>query len=92
MVKIPLDSEQRYRNLLRTCPIPAFVVSRDGRWVDFNDGTVQLFGYESRDALERVSLGDLCADAAEWDSLVETLAENGAIQNHKIGLRMIMGV
>ena len=87
MVNIPLNSEQRYRNLLRTCPVPAFVVSRDGGWIDFNAATVQWFGFESRDALERTPMGGLCADAAGWDFLMATLDEHGDVENHRMRIR-----
>jgi len=87
MVNTPPEVEQRYRNLLRTCPIPIFVVSGDGRWVDFNEAAVELFGCESPDVLKQLSMRDLCADSSEWDGYVAALAARGAVEDYGMRLR-----
>jgi len=41
------ESEQRYHAFFATTQDSVFITSDDGRWIDFNDAAIQLFGYDT---------------------------------------------
>jgi PAS domain S-box-containing protein len=45
------ESEEKFRRFFMTSKDPVFITSKDGRWIDANEATVKLFGYESQQEL-----------------------------------------
>ena len=45
------DSEETFKRFFMTSKDPVFITTRDGKWVDFNQATIDLFGYTSREEM-----------------------------------------
>jgi PAS domain S-box-containing protein len=54
--KALLESEERYRSFFETSRDCVFITSRDGRWIDYNNAALELFGYESQDDFSNIKL------------------------------------
>jgi PAS domain S-box-containing protein len=50
------ESEARYREFFSISRDSVFITSPEGRWIDFNDATLEIFGYESRKVLFEVPI------------------------------------
>jgi len=48
------ESEEKYRTLFEGSKEPLFVTSKDGKFVDLNAATVELFGYDNKEELMKV--------------------------------------
>ena len=53
------ESEEKYSAFFKTSEDPVFITSKDCRWIDMNDATVELLGYESKDELFKVNVPEL---------------------------------
>jgi len=81
------DSEERYRRFFQTSRDCAFITSREGHWLDMNQAAVELFDYESKEALEKVNVRDLYAEPADREVLIQTIEQQGGIQNYPVDLQ-----
>ena len=82
-----LDVVLRYRNLFQTLRDAMFITSTDGRWIDLNEATVDLFGYRSKEQLMNVPIPELYANSEERAKHIELIAERGYVQDYPINLR-----
>ena len=57
-----VESETRYREFFTTSRDSVFITSPDGKWIDFNDAIVELFGYGSREELSKIPVTGVYAD------------------------------
>ena len=48
------ESEEKYRTLFEGSKEPLFVTTKDGKFVDLNSATVELFGYDNKEELLKV--------------------------------------
>jgi PAS domain S-box-containing protein len=69
------ESEERYRAFFTTSQDCVFITATDGRWVDFNDAAVKLFGYESREDLLRADSPLLYANPRDRDTHLRYIRE-----------------
>ncbi len=81
------QSEHRYRNFFRTCRDALFITSPDGRWLDVNEATVDLFGCDSREELERMGVPAMYANSSERDEHLRLICERGFVQDNPIQMR-----
>jgi two-component system, cell cycle sensor histidine kinase and response regulator CckA len=81
------DSVALYRNFFRTSKDAVFIITKDGRWVDFNEATVELLGYESRAQLYEISLLDLYADPADRLPHLALIERQGYVHEYPVELR-----
>jgi len=79
--------DESYRTFFRTSRDPIFVTSKDGRWVDFNDAAVELFGYESRDELQEVRIPDLYENPEERKRHTYFIEQQGFTKDFAVNLR-----
>ncbi len=50
------ESEEKYRRFFMTSKDPVFITTKDGKWIDANQATVELFGYKSKKDLLATSV------------------------------------
>ncbi|MGD2103977.1 MAG: PAS domain S-box protein, partial [Anaerolineae bacterium] len=81
------ESEERYRRFFRTTRDCAFITSRRGTWIDMSDSAPQFFGYESREALEEVSIPDLYENPAEREAHIRAIEREGFTKDYAVDLR-----
>lgn len=81
------ESEERYRDFFRTSRDCVFITSVEGRWVDLNDAAVQFFGFDNREDLLKVKIRDLYVNPDERTRHIQTINENGYVQEYPATLR-----
>ena len=81
------ESEARYREFFATSRDCVFITTPEGRWIDFNDVTLNLLGYSTREELAGVPIPDLyeSADArAEFNAII---IRNGYVKDYPVRLK-----
>ena len=81
------ESETRYREFFTVSLDAVFITSPEGRWIDFNDATLELFGYESREELSKVSIATLYADPEKRTEFIHLLEQTGYVKEHPMRLK-----
>ncbi|HRY76460.1 MAG TPA: PAS domain S-box protein [Methanoregulaceae archaeon] len=81
------QSEERYRQFFRISRDCVYVTTRDGRWVDFNDAAMELFGYSDREELMQVRLSDLYARPEDRDLHISHIIGHGYMREYPVDLR-----
>lgn len=80
-------SEEKYRIFFTTSRDCVFITTGDGRWIDLNDAAVVLFGYRSREELEKVNVIDLYDDPGERDRHLSVINIMGYSKEYPVRLR-----
>ncbi|RPI36649.1 MAG: PAS domain S-box protein, partial [Methanoregulaceae archaeon] len=71
------ESEETYRAFFSTSRDCVFITTTDGRWVDFNDAAVELFGYVNRDDLLTMKISQMYANPGDRAAHIAYIRENG---------------
>lgn len=82
-----LASEEKYRAFFTTSMDCVFITTLDGKWVDFNEAAIGLFGYESREELMDVKISDLYIDPADRKDHIRNISEKGYSFEYPVRLR-----
>ena len=82
-----LESETRYREFFTTSRDSVFITSPEGKWIDFNDATLEMFGYTSRDELSRVSIDSLYRHPEERAEFIRLIEQEGYVKEHPLKLQ-----
>ena len=88
------QSEERLATFFRACPV-AICITRpaDGRFVEFNDILLDMFGYAREDLLAKSSLQlGLWVEPADRAQVVQILREQSRVQQFKAKFRRKSGV
>ena len=80
-------SEKKFRNFFETSSDCVFITSPEGRWIDFNNAAVQLFGFSSRDELQLVKIQDLYKNEQDRVKHIQIINEKGFSQDYEVDLR-----
>ncbi len=86
------ESERRYREFFATSRDCVFITSKAGKWIDFNDAAMEMFGYESREELLQVPVSDLYVNPDERTALTALIERQGYVKEHPVLLRRRDGV
>jgi PAS domain S-box-containing protein len=81
------ESEEKYRTFFTTSRDCVFITSPDGRWIDFNDSALELFGYTDRDDLFAIPITHLYADDGDRDRHLQQIARDGYVRAFPTRLR-----
>jgi len=73
------ESEEQYRSFFETARDGAFVTCIDNKFVDCNQGFVELFGFKSKSELMKQPVEDLYANPADRKELIEKVIQKGFI-------------
>ncbi len=85
------ESETRYREFFKTTRDSLFITSPDGRWIDFNDATLELFGYESREVLSSVFIPSLYVHSEARSLLNHLIEREGYVREYPALLKQADG-
>ncbi|MEI7856170.1 MAG: PAS domain S-box protein [Methanomicrobiales archaeon] len=80
-------SEEKYRAFFTTSRDCIFITTVDGRWEDFNDAALELFGYESREELMKTSISAIYANPLDRDAHILFIQKNGYSFEYPVDLR-----
>ncbi len=81
------ESEERYREFFTTSRDSVFITTPEGKWLDFNDTSLEMFGYPTRDELMALPVPQLYADPLERDEFLAVIAREGFVKEHPMRLR-----
>lgn len=83
------ESEEKYRSLVENLNIGVFrtTFGSPGKFIEFNPATVNLSGYESREALMQASLDDLYQNPEDRAMIMNELQEKGFIKNREVMMK-----
>jgi PAS domain S-box-containing protein len=75
-------AEEKYRTLVASVQEGVFIATMNGRFLDFNDALMRITGYENRDELLAIDVGQqLYANQTEYERLRKILNEHGAVND-----------
>jgi PAS domain S-box-containing protein len=73
------ESEESYRSFFETARDGAFFTSIDGRWIDCNQGFIELFKYKNKNELMGKKVEDLYADPKDRPKLLKRIMDEGYV-------------
>jgi len=85
------ETEARYHEFFKTARDSVFITSPDGQWIDFNDATVELFGYENREQLSNVSVPSMYANPEERSAFLKKAEIEGYVKEFPLQLKKSNG-
>ncbi|HXH19169.1 MAG TPA: response regulator, partial [Chitinophagales bacterium] len=80
------SSEERYHRLFEESADAIWITSEDGKFVDFNPATVELFGY-TREELKELNVEKLYYNPYDRERARKLLRERGTLRDYEIILK-----
>jgi diguanylate cyclase (GGDEF)-like protein/PAS domain S-box-containing protein len=81
--KALLESEERYRNIFEDSREAIYVSSREGKFIDVNQSTLDLFGY-SREEMIGMNVLDIYVNPADRDKFQQEIEQKGSVKNYDV--------
>ena len=81
------ESDERYRQFFKTALDSVFITTPEGKWVDFNDALIGMFGYTSRDEVFDVPVTSIYAHPEERAAFLALVERDGYIKEQPIQFR-----
>jgi PAS domain S-box-containing protein/putative nucleotidyltransferase with HDIG domain len=78
-------SEEKYRTLFEESRDAIFISVKKGKFVDFNQSTIDLFGYSKKEMLE-MNTKDIFVNADEYLGLLEEIEKKGSVRDFEVKL------
>lgn len=75
------ESEEKYRRFFMTSRDPVFITTKDGKWVDANQATVNLFGYDSKKDLLDTYVSQVYLNPDQRSRIIQDLERSGFIKD-----------
>lgn len=79
-----IESEARYREFFMTSRDSVFITTPDGRWIDFNDALLELFGYDSREEFIRIPVHAVYAEEGARAAFHALIEREGYVKEHPV--------
>jgi PAS domain S-box-containing protein len=80
------ESEIRYRTLFQESRDAVYITTRDGKFVDMNQSTMDLFGH-AREELMRMDIRDLYAHPEDRHRFQEVIEQKGFVRDYQVKFR-----
>ena len=81
-------AEEKYRSLVASVQEGVFIATVQGRFLDFNDAMMRITGYENREELLSLDIGQiLYVNPTERDRLTKLLYEHGSVNDFEFDIR-----
>lgn len=80
------EREERYRSFFKTSKDCVFITSEDGRWIDFNDAAMELFGYDDREEFFKVRIKVLYVDPEVRQKHLKYINEHSFSKDYPVDL------
>lgn len=84
--KILRSSEERYRRFFETSRDCVFITSSEGRWIDFNDAALELFGLSREEAINTY-IPDLYENPGDRERHLRFIDEHGFSKDYPVNLK-----
>src|ERR1700687_1490261 len=81
-------AEEKYRTLIANLQEGVFISTPQGRYLDFNDAFMRMLGYDNRDELMAIDIGQtLYMVPQDRERQIKLLQEHGAVEDFEFQLR-----
>ena len=80
------ESEEKFRRFFMTSKDPVFITTKDDRWLDANQATVDLFGYDSQKELFQTPVSQAYLNPEERPRVLKEVERSGFIQDLPVDL------
>jgi PAS domain S-box-containing protein len=80
------ESEDRFRRFFMTSKDPVYITSKDSEWLDVNQATVRLFGYESKQELLATPVQQVYKSPQARSNLLTQVEQRGFIKDYPVDL------
>lgn len=80
------EKKRRYESFFKTIKDCAFITSKDGRWIEFNEAALDLFGYDDTEELKNVQIKNLYNDPVERKEVTSLIEEKGFAKDIPVDL------
>ncbi len=80
-------SREKYKAFFETSRDCVFITSTDGRWIDFNEAAVKLFGYNDGGELRNTPILSLYESELDREKHLAAIREKGFSQDYRVNLR-----
>jgi PAS domain S-box-containing protein len=81
------ESEEKYHAFFTTSRDCIFITTPDGHWTDFNDAAVELFGFLSREDLQKTTSAGIYANPADLELHLKFIREHGYSFEYPVNLK-----
>jgi len=81
------ESGERYREFFTASRDCVFITSPDGRLIDFNDATLEMFGYDNREEFSGVSIASHYAHPGDRSVFIDLILRNGHVKEFPVQLK-----
>jgi PAS domain S-box-containing protein len=82
------ESERRYRRLFKSSKDALYITTVEGKFIDLNQATVELFGYENKEELMQIgSTAQLYSNPEDRNKMQRQMEEKGFVKNMEQELR-----
>ncbi|MDR3553570.1 MAG: PAS domain S-box protein [Syntrophobacteraceae bacterium] len=78
---------EKYKTFFETSRDCVFITSTDGRWIDFNEAAVVLFGYQDGEELRTTRIANFYENGQDRQNHVAIIKEKGFSQDYRVNLR-----
>jgi len=79
------ESEEKFRTLFEDSKDSIYITTKEGKFVDFNNSFLNLFGYSREEATE-ISARTVYFSTDDGRAFVKTIKENGSVRDYEIKL------
>ncbi len=80
------ESELKYRTLFQTSRDAIYITTREGKFVDFNQSTLDLFGY-TQEEMFNLNAKELYVNPEDRDKYQQMIEKNGFVKDFETKLR-----
>jgi len=81
------ESEDLYRQFFKTTLDSVFITTPDGKWVDFNDALVEVFGYSNREEVFSVPVSGFYAHPEDRSEFLRLVERDGYVKERPLQFR-----
>ncbi len=81
------ESEEKYRSLFEQSKDAIYITGLDGRFIDANQSTLQLFGYSREELLGRVNVSETYVRPSDRKRFIEKISRHGSVRDFEVKLR-----
>ncbi|MFL7813782.1 MAG: PAS domain S-box protein [Anaerolineales bacterium] len=80
------ESEEKFKRFFMTSKDPVFITTKSGKWIDANQATVQLFGYDSQEELFETPVSQIYLNPLERPNVLKEIERNGFVKDLPVEL------
>lgn len=80
------ENEEKFRRFFMTSKDPVFITSKDGRWLDANQATVNLFGFETKEDLFQTQVSQIYLNPEDRPLILREIERRGFVKDMPVDM------